>query len=57
MLAHLGEEDAAARIEAAVVKALENGKIRSLSARGMGTSEVGDWWPRSYNGGEVRRWR
>src|SRR5438128_9444130 len=44
MLAHLGEEDAAARIEAAVVKALESGKIRSLSAgqMGMGTSEVGD---------------
>ena len=44
MLAHLGEEDAAARIEAAVVKALESGKIRSLSAgqMGMGTSDVGD---------------
>jgi 3-isopropylmalate dehydrogenase len=44
MLAHLGEEDAAARMEAAVVKALESGKIRSLSAgrMGMGTSEVGD---------------
>jgi len=44
MLAHLGEEDAAARIEAAVVKALESGKIASLSAgkMGMGTSEVGD---------------
>jgi 3-isopropylmalate dehydrogenase len=44
MLAHLGEEDAAARIEAAVVKALESGKIRSLSAgkMGMSTSEVGD---------------
>ncbi len=44
MLAHLGEEDAAARIEAAVVKALESGKIRSLSAgqMGMDTSEVGD---------------
>jgi len=36
--------DAAARIEAAVVKALESGKIRSPSAgkMGMGTSEVGD---------------
>jgi len=44
MLAHLGEEDAAKRIEAAVVKALESGQIRSLSAgqMGMGTSEVGD---------------
>jgi 3-isopropylmalate dehydrogenase len=44
MLAHLGEDAAAARIEAAVIKALERGKIRSLSAgrMGMGTSEVGD---------------
>jgi len=44
MLAHLGEEEAAARMEAAVVKALESGKIESLSAgkMGMGTSEVGD---------------
>jgi len=44
MRAHLGEEDDAARIEAAVVKALESGKIRSLSAgkMGMSTSEVGD---------------
>jgi 3-isopropylmalate dehydrogenase len=44
MLASLGEEDAAARMEAAVVKALESGKIRSLSAgqMGMGTAEVGD---------------
>jgi 3-isopropylmalate dehydrogenase len=44
MLAHLGEEEAAARIEAAVVKALKSGKIRSLSAgrMGMGTAEVGD---------------
>jgi 3-isopropylmalate dehydrogenase len=44
MLAHLGEEDAAARIEGAVVKAPESGKIRPLSAgrMGMGTSEVGD---------------
>jgi 3-isopropylmalate dehydrogenase len=44
MLAHLGEEDAAARIEAAVVEALESGKIKSLSAgkMGMGTTEIGD---------------
>src|SRR3970040_590856 len=43
-LAHLGEEDAAARMEVAVVKALESGKVQSLSAgrMGMGTSEVGD---------------
>ncbi len=44
MLAHLGEEKAAARMEGAVVKALESGKIESLSAgrMGMGTAEVGD---------------
>ncbi len=44
MLDHLGEAEAAARMEAAVVKALGSGKIKSLSAgrMGMGTSEVGD---------------
>jgi 3-isopropylmalate dehydrogenase len=44
MLAHLGEEAAAADIERAVVGALGSGKIASLSAgkMGMGTSEVGD---------------
>jgi len=44
MLAHLGEESAAAAIERAVVESLSSGKIRSLSAgkMGMGTSEVGD---------------
>jgi len=44
MLAHLGEEAAAAAIEAAVVSSLSSGKIASLSAgkMGMGTSEVGD---------------
>jgi 3-isopropylmalate dehydrogenase len=44
MLAHLGEEDAAARIEAAVVAALGCGKIKTLSAgrMGMGTAAVGD---------------
>jgi 3-isopropylmalate dehydrogenase len=44
MLAHLGEEEAAARVEGAVVKALASGKIASLSAgrMGMGTAEVGD---------------
>jgi 3-isopropylmalate dehydrogenase len=45
MLAHLGEENAAARMENAVVKALESGRIKSLSAgkMGMSTSEVGDF--------------
>ena len=43
MLETLGEEKAAARIEAAVIKALSN-DIKSLSAGKMGlsTSEVGD---------------
>src|SRR5436309_9890942 len=44
MLDHLGEAEAATRMEAAVVKALGSGKVKSLSAgrMGMGTSEVGD---------------
>src|SRR3990170_17159 len=44
LLEELGEADAAARVEAAIVKALESGKIKSLSDRkmGMGTAEVGD---------------
>ena len=44
MLEQLGEAEAAARVEGAVVKALESGKIKSLSAgrMGMSTSEVGE---------------
>ncbi len=44
MLEQLGEKKAAARIEAAVVDALQTKKIKSLSAgkMGMGTTEVGD---------------
>ncbi|MCH7578439.1 MAG: 3-isopropylmalate dehydrogenase, partial [Chloroflexi bacterium] len=44
MLEQLGEAEAAARVEGAVVKALESGKIKSLSAGRMGlsTSEVGE---------------
>ena len=44
MLDHLGEHEAAARVENAIVKALTSGRIKSLSAgqMGMGTSEVGD---------------
>ena len=40
----LGEEQAADRIEQAVIKALGSGKIKSLTAgrMGMGTSEMGD---------------
>ena len=45
MLSHLGEEDAAAKVEAAVIKALESGRIKSMSAgrMGMSTSEMGDF--------------
>jgi 3-isopropylmalate dehydrogenase len=45
MLEHLGEEKAAAGIQAAVEKSLVSGKIKSLSAgkMGMGTTEVGDY--------------
>ncbi len=44
MLEHLGEEDAGAAIENAIVEALGTGKIKSLSAgkMGMSTAEVGD---------------
>lgn len=44
MMEHLGETEAARRIENAIIKALETGKIKSLSAgkMGMTTSEVGD---------------
>jgi 3-isopropylmalate dehydrogenase len=44
MLDQLGEADAAARIEKAVIEALTSGKIESLSAgrMGMSTSEMGD---------------
>ena len=44
MLEELGEAKAAARVEAAIVKALQSGRIKSLSAGKMGlsTSEVGD---------------
>ena len=44
MLAQLGEEAAAERMEQAIIKALTSGKIKSMNAgrMGMGTSEVGD---------------
>jgi len=44
MLEQLGETEAAARMEGAVIKALTSGKIKSLSAGQMGlsTSEMGD---------------
>jgi 3-isopropylmalate dehydrogenase len=45
MLDVLGEKKAGARIEAAVIKMLETGTLKSLSAgkMGMGTTDVGDW--------------
>jgi 3-isopropylmalate dehydrogenase len=45
MLDYLGEAEAAAGIEKAVVSALSSGKITSLSAgkMGMSTSQVGDY--------------
>ena len=44
MLDYLGERVAADRTEQAIIKALESGKIKSLSAgkMGMGAAEVGD---------------
>jgi 3-isopropylmalate dehydrogenase len=44
MMEHLGETKVAQRIEEAVTKALQTGKIRSLEAGKMGlsTQEVGD---------------
>ncbi len=44
LLSHLGEEEAANRVESAIIKALESGKIKSMSAGQMGltTSQVGD---------------
>ncbi len=45
LLAHLDETDAADRVENAVIKALESGRIKSMSAgrMGMSTTEVGDF--------------
>jgi 3-isopropylmalate dehydrogenase len=45
MLETLGEDKAAARVETAVIKLLESGKLKSLDAgkMGMSTSEIGDW--------------
>jgi 3-isopropylmalate dehydrogenase len=45
MLSHLGEDVAADRVENAVIKALESGRIESMSAgrMGMGTAEMGDF--------------
>ena len=45
LIDHLGEADAAQRVDNAVVKALESGRIKSMSAgaMGMSTSEVGDF--------------
>jgi 3-isopropylmalate dehydrogenase len=45
MLETLGEEKAGKRVEAAVVKLLESGELKSLDAgrMGMRTTEIGDW--------------
>jgi len=45
MLETLGEDKAGKRIETAVIKLLESGKLKSLDAgkMGMSTSEIGDW--------------
>lgn len=45
MLETLGEHKAGKRVENAVIKLLESGKMKSLSAgkMGMGTSDIGDW--------------
>jgi 3-isopropylmalate dehydrogenase len=44
MLEEIGQNTAGAAIEAAVYKALESGKVKSLAAgqMGMSTTEVGD---------------
>lgn len=44
MLEFLGEKEAGRRVEDAIIKSLESGRIKSLSAgqMGMGTDEVGD---------------
>jgi hypothetical protein len=57
-LARLGEEDASRPHRAAVVKALESDKIRSLLAgnMGMSTSERGIWWRGWYDGCQVKLW-
>jgi len=45
MLETLGETKAGKRVEDTVIKLLESGKLKSLSAgkMGMGTTDVGDW--------------
>ncbi len=45
LIADLGEEESAQRVESALVGALESGRIKSMSAgaMGMSTSEVGDF--------------
>jgi 3-isopropylmalate dehydrogenase len=45
MLETLGEDKAGRRVEAAVVKLLESGNLKSMDAgkMGMSTSQIGDW--------------
>ncbi|MEN3184905.1 MAG: isocitrate/isopropylmalate family dehydrogenase, partial [Atribacterota bacterium] len=44
LLENIGEQEAATRVENAVIQALQSGKIKSMSAGKMGltTQEVGD---------------
>ena len=45
MLETLGQDKAGKRVEAAVIKLLESGRLKSMDAgkMGMSTSEIGDW--------------
>ena len=45
MLLHLDEDQAASRVENAVIQALESGRIKSMSAgqMGMSTTDLGDY--------------
>ena len=45
MLLHLDEDQAASRVENAVIQALESGRIKSMSAgqMGMSTTELSDY--------------
>jgi len=50
MLAHLGFDDAAARIEAAVREAVRQKKTTQDVGGGLGTKEVGEWIANRLNG-------
>jgi len=50
MLAHLGMEDKAARIEAAVLEAVRHNKTTSDVGGALGTREAGDWVAQKVSG-------